>query len=140
MILKDKVVLITGSGAGIGEAIAVAMAEAGAQVISVDIDGDAAQKTADQAGEFQVKTKAIQADVGDLDDIDQMVQTTVDDFGRLDAIVNNAGVTRRAYIMDLTEEEHRTLEQSPLSNDMFTSFKKEGSTKQKSRFSVGSHS
>ena len=105
MILKDKVVLITGSGAGIGEAIAVAMAEAGAQVISVDIDGDAAQKTADQAGEFQVKTKAIQADVGDLDDIDQMVQATVDDFGRLDVIVNNEGVTRRAYIMDLTEED-----------------------------------
>ena len=105
MILKDKVVLVTGSGAGIGEAIVVAMAEAGAQVISVDIDGDAAQKAADRAGEFQVKTKAIQADVGDLDDIDRMVQATVDDFGRLDVIVNNAGVTRRAYIMDLTEED-----------------------------------
>ena len=105
MILKDKVALITGSGAGIGEAIAVAMAEAGAQVISVDIDGEAAQRTSDQAGEFQVKTKAIQADVGDLEDIDRMVQATVDDFGRLDVIVNNAGVTRRAYIMDLKEED-----------------------------------
>ena len=105
MILKDKVALITGSGAGIGEAIAVAMAEAGAQVISVDIDGEAAQRTSDQAGEFQVKTKAIQADVGNLEDIDRMVQATVDDFGRLDVIVNNAGVTRRAYIMDLKEED-----------------------------------
>ena len=105
MILKDKVALITGSGAGIGEAIAVAMAEAGAQVISVDIDGEAAQRTSDQAGEFQIKTKAIQADVGDLEDIDRMVQATVDDFGRLDVIVNNAGVPRRAYIMDLKEED-----------------------------------
>ncbi len=105
MILKDKVVLVTGSGAGIGEAIAVAMAEAGAQVVSVDIDGDAAQAAADRAGEFQVKTLAVQADVGNLDDIDRMIRATVDEFGRLDVIVNNAGVTRRAYIMDLTEED-----------------------------------
>ncbi len=40
-------------------------------MISIDIDGDAAQKTADRAGAFQVKTKAIQADVGDLDDIER---------------------------------------------------------------------
>ena len=105
MILKDKVVLVTGSGAGIGEAIVVAMAEAGAQIVSVDIDGDAAQAAADKAGEFQVKTAAIQADVGELDDIDRMVNVTVEQFGRLDVIVNNAGVTRRAYIMDLTEED-----------------------------------
>lgn len=105
MILKDKTVLVTGSGAGIGEAIAVSMAEAGAQVVSVDIDGDAAQAAADQAGEFQVKTLAVQADVGKLDDIDRMIQATIDEFGQLDVICNNAGVTRRAYIMDLTEED-----------------------------------
>jgi NAD(P)-dependent dehydrogenase (short-subunit alcohol dehydrogenase family) len=105
MVLKDKVALVTGSGAGIGEAIAVAMAEAGAHVISVDIDGDAARKAADKAGEFQVKTLAIQADVGDVGDINRMIEGTVAEFGRLDVIVNNAGVTRRAYIMDLTEED-----------------------------------
>lgn len=103
MILKDKVVLVTGSGAGIGEAIVVAMAEAGAHVVSVDIDGDAAQKAADKAGEFQVKTLAVQADVGDVADIDHMIEASIEEFGRLDVIVNNAGVTRRAYIMDLTE-------------------------------------
>ena len=105
MILKDKVVLVTGAGAGIGAAIAVAMAEFGANVVAADIDGDAAQKTADKAGAFQVKTLAVQADVGNVKDIDRMVQTAVDKFGRLDVIVNNAGVTRRAYIMDLTEED-----------------------------------
>ncbi len=105
MILKDKVVLVTGSGAGIGEAIAVAMAEAGAHVVSVDIDGDAAQKAANKAGEFQVKTLAVQAHVGDVRDIDAMVEAAVAEFGQLDVIVNNAGVTRRAYIMDLTEED-----------------------------------
>ena len=105
MILKDKVVLVTGSGAGIGEAIAVAMAEAGAQVVSADIDGDAAQASANKAAAFQGKTLAVQADVGNTGDIDRMVETAVGEFGRLDVIVNNAGVTRRAYIMDLTEED-----------------------------------
>jgi len=105
MILKDKVVLVTGAGAGIGEAIATAMAEAGAQVLSADIDGDAAQRTADAAAEYQTKTMALQADVGNVEEIDRMISRTVDEFGRLDIIVNNAGVTRRAYIMDLTEED-----------------------------------
>lgn len=105
MILRDKVVLVTGAGAGIGAAITVAMAEAGAHVVSADIDGDAARKTADKAAEFQAKMLALQADVGSLEDIDRMVEAAVGAFGRLDVIVNNAGVTRRAYIMDLTEED-----------------------------------
>jgi 3-oxoacyl-[acyl-carrier protein] reductase len=105
MILKDKIVLVTGAGAGIGEAITVAMAEAGAAVAAADIDGDAAARTADKAAKFQVKTLALQADVGSLKDIDRMVEHVVGEFGRLDVIVNNAGVTRRAYIMDLTEED-----------------------------------
>jgi 3-oxoacyl-[acyl-carrier protein] reductase len=105
MILKEKIVLVTGAGAGIGEAIAVAMAEAGAAVAAADIDGDAAARTADKAAKFQAKTLALQADVGSLEDIDRMVEHVVGEFGRLDVIVNNAGVTRRAYIMDLTEED-----------------------------------
>jgi len=105
MILKDKVVLVTGAGAGIGEAIAIAMAEAGAQVVSADIDAAAAQKTADAAAAFQAKTLALETDVGNVTEIDAMVDRTVDEFGRLDIIVNNAGVTRRAHIMDLTEED-----------------------------------
>ena len=105
MILKEKIVLVTGAGAGIGEAIAVAMAEAGAAVAAADIDGDAAARTADKAAKFQAKALALQADVGSLEDIDRMVEHVVGEFGRLDVIVNNAGVTRRAYIMDLTEED-----------------------------------
>jgi len=98
-------VLVTGAGAGIGEAIAVAMAEAGANVVAADIDAEAAQRTADKAAAFQVKTLALQADVGDVRDIERMIATTVGDFGKLDVIVNNAGVTRKADIMDLTEED-----------------------------------
>jgi NAD(P)-dependent dehydrogenase (short-subunit alcohol dehydrogenase family) len=105
MILKDKVVLVTGSGNGIGAAIAIAMAEAGATLISADIDYAAAQRTADKAATYQVKTLPVQVDVREVASIDAMLAKAVAAFGRLDVIVNNAGVTRRAYIMDLTEDD-----------------------------------
>src|SRR5438477_8593226 len=102
-ILQDKVVLVTGSGAGIGRATALAMAEAGANVAAADIDLAAAQRTADQAAGNARRAIAIEADCGDVASIDAMIVRTLAEFGRLDVIVNNAGVTRYAQIMDLTE-------------------------------------
>src|SRR6516162_7980424 len=102
-ILRDKVVLVTGAGAGIGRATALAMAEAGANVATADIDLAAAQRTADQIATNTRRGLAIEVDCGDVAKIDAMVEHTVAEFGRLDVIVNNAGVTRFAYIMDLTE-------------------------------------
>ena len=101
--LQDKVVLVTGAGAGIGRATALAMAEAGATVAAADIDLAAAQRTADQAATNARRAIAIEADCGDIASIDAMVARTIAEFGRLDVIVNNAGVTRYAPIMDLTE-------------------------------------
>jgi NAD(P)-dependent dehydrogenase (short-subunit alcohol dehydrogenase family) len=102
-ILQDKVVLVTGAGAGIGRATALAMAEAGANVAAADIDLAAAQRTAGQAAGNARRAVAIGADCGDVASIDAMVARTAAEFGRLDVIVNNAGVTRYAQIMDLTE-------------------------------------
>ena len=102
-ILQDKVVLVTGAGAGIGRATALAMAEAGATVAAADIDLAAAQRTADQIASNTRRALAIEADCGDVASIDAMVARTVAELGRLDVIVNNAGVTRYAPIMDLTE-------------------------------------
>jgi len=103
MTMNDaQTVLVTGAGAGIGRAIAVAFAEAGARVAAADIDESAAVATAEAAGGGAL---AVQADMGDVADIDRMVSTVVAEFGRLDVIVNNAGVTCGAYIMDITEED-----------------------------------
>ncbi len=103
MSLKGNTVLVTGAGNGIGAAIAKAMAEAGAEVIAADIDEDAAKACAEAASAHGGKTLALQADCGDVASIDAMVDAAVSECGKLDAIVNNAGVTRAAYIMDLTE-------------------------------------
>jgi NAD(P)-dependent dehydrogenase (short-subunit alcohol dehydrogenase family) len=100
-LLQDKVVLVTGAGAGIGKATALAMAAEGASVAAADIDLAAAQKTVDAMGSN--RALAIEADCGDTASINAMIEKTVAQFGRLDVIVNNAGVTRYAYVMDLTE-------------------------------------
>src|SRR5215831_7912239 len=102
-ILQDRVVLVTGAGAGIGRATALAMAAAGAHVAAADIDLAAAQRTADQIASNTRRALAIEVDCGDVASIDAMVVRTIAEFGRLDVIVNNAGVTRYSYIMDLTE-------------------------------------
>jgi NAD(P)-dependent dehydrogenase (short-subunit alcohol dehydrogenase family) len=103
MTLNGLNALVTGAGAGIGEAIALAMAEEGASVACADIDRAAAERTAQKAAGRNVRAFAIEADCGDVASIDRMVERAVEEFGRLDVIVNNAGVTRYAYIMDLTE-------------------------------------
>ena len=99
---ERRTVLVTGAGSGIGKASALAFAEAGYRVAAADIDEGAAAATADAAGGGAL---AVQTDVGDVADIDRMVSTVAAEFGHLDAILNNAGVTRGAYIMNITEED-----------------------------------
>jgi len=103
MELNNQVALVTGAGQGIGKAAAMALAAAGAHVVVADIDQQKAEATADAILARQKKALAVQADVGDLAEIDRMVRQTLDRFGQIDVLLNNAGVTRRADIMDLTE-------------------------------------
>ena len=103
MNLTNKVALVTGAGSGIGRASALALSQAGAHVIVADIDGKQAGATAEAIQASQRRALAVQADVGDLQEIDRMVREALAAFGQIDILVNNAGVTRRADIMDITE-------------------------------------
>src|SRR5881296_1781943 len=103
MTLADRVAIVTGAGNGIGSATALALARAGAHVAVVDIDKAAAEKTAADVAALGRRSLALATDVGDVGAIDAMVRRAMATFERIDVLVNNAGVTRRADIMDLTE-------------------------------------
>ena len=105
MTLAEQVAVVTGAGNGIGRATALALARAGAQVAVVDMDAGAAKATADAVAALGRRSLALDTDVGDLAAIDRMVRAVTGTFGRIDVLVNNAGVTRRADIMDLTEQD-----------------------------------
>jgi NAD(P)-dependent dehydrogenase (short-subunit alcohol dehydrogenase family) len=103
MQLQGRSALVTGAANGIGRAIALKLAAAGADVAASDIDE---QELATLKAEIEATGRrcvSVAADAGDLAGIDAMVSQTVEAFGKIDVIVNNAGVTRRANIMDLTE-------------------------------------
>jgi NAD(P)-dependent dehydrogenase (short-subunit alcohol dehydrogenase family) len=105
VVLAEQVAIVTGAGHGIGRATEIALARAGAEVAVVDVDSGAAKATADAVAALGRRSLALDTDVGDLGAIDRMVEAVTGTFGRIDVLVNNAGVTRRAYIMDLTEHD-----------------------------------
>jgi NAD(P)-dependent dehydrogenase (short-subunit alcohol dehydrogenase family) len=105
MELSGQVALVTGAGQGIGKAAALALAKAGADTVVTDINEASVKETAAAIAATGRSVLAIRADVGKLDEIDRMVREAVARFGKIDVLVNNAGVTRRAYIMDLTEDD-----------------------------------
>jgi len=105
MELSGQVALVTGAGQGIGKAAALALAAAGADVAVSDINEASVKETAAAVAAAGRRTLAIRADVGNLAEIDRMVSEALAHFGKIDTLVNNAGVTRRAYIMDLTEDD-----------------------------------
>ena len=105
MQLQDKIAVVTGAGRGIGRSMALGLAEAGANIAVSDIDAAAVEDTAIAVKALGRESLAVPADMGNVDDIDRMIGQAKDTFGRIDIMVNNAGVTRYIYIMDVLEED-----------------------------------
>ena len=100
-MLDHKVLIVTGGGNGIGRATAVACAREGAQVMIADIDAEAGELTAKMITEFAPGcAQFIRADVSNRTDISNMVDETVEVFGRLDGAFNNAGIEGMAAPVD----------------------------------------
>ena len=102
MEIQQQVAIVTGGAKGIGASISRALAAAGARVVCADIDEEGTNIIAEELGE---NCLPLTVDVGDVGSIETMLDQTIEYFGQLNTIVNNAGVTRSAYIMDLTESD-----------------------------------
>jgi len=100
--LTGKSAVVTGAGQGLGRAYAVALAQAGASVVVNDLDARAAEETAALAGPRAI---VVAGDVGDRAVADSLVAKAVETFGRLDAMVTNAGVLRDAVLWKMTDED-----------------------------------
>jgi NAD(P)-dependent dehydrogenase (short-subunit alcohol dehydrogenase family) len=102
--LEDKIALVTGGGAGIGRAIAETFAREGAHVVIADRDGETAQATADAITKSNGAATAHQVDVTDTREVEQLMAAIAETFGRLDVLINNAGVGERADFRHLDDE------------------------------------
>ncbi len=104
MRLKDKVAIVTGAGGGIGKATAKLFASEGAAVAIVDVDDEATAKVAADIEAGGGKAIPVHCDVSSKADVEAMVAKTVDAFGSVHILVNNAGLTRDAFCKKLDEE------------------------------------
>jgi NAD(P)-dependent dehydrogenase (short-subunit alcohol dehydrogenase family) len=106
--LTDKVALVTGTGSqiGYGKGIAMALAQEGCNIISADIDLEGARKTAAEVEASRRKSLAVKVDVRNRDDVDDMIKKWLAEFGRIDILINNAGVSSRwKPFVEMTRED-----------------------------------
>jgi meso-butanediol dehydrogenase/(S,S)-butanediol dehydrogenase/diacetyl reductase len=104
---ENKVVLITGAASGIGAAAAHRFAKEGASVVVVDLNGEAAAATAAAICAAGGKATGLAVDVGDEEQVGRAIASTVEKFGRLDVLVNNAGIGSFGRVDMLSTEEWR---------------------------------
>ncbi len=100
MRLENKVAIITGAGRGMGHAEAVRFAKEGAQVVVAEIDETSAKQTFEEIGGHGL---LVLTDMARVSDINALVERTMAAFGRIDILINNAGVTRSLGFFEVTE-------------------------------------
>ena len=107
MTLHGKVAIVTGGNTGIGKAVVLALAEAGANiVIDYVLNPEATEDLEKQVIALGDKAIGVQADVSKVADLKRLIDTTVSTFGRVDIMVNNAGIETRTSVLDTSEEQY----------------------------------
>ena len=103
-LLEGKVAFVTGAGRGIGKAIAVRFAQEGANVAFTDLVVNVAvEETVKELEALGVKAKAYASNAANFDETHEVVKQIVEDFGRIDVLVNNAGITKDGLMMRMSE-------------------------------------
>ncbi len=103
--LAGKTAIVTGGGSGIGKAICFALAGEKVQVCVADIYQDRAETVANEIGKQGGKAIAVAADVSSGPDVDRMVDRVLKEWGRIDVLVNNAGIILQAPVLNMTEQQ-----------------------------------
>ena len=105
-LLEGKTAIITGASRGIGKAIALKFAQEGCNVAFTDLFADDNMKATEaELCALGVKAKGYASDASKFEETDKVVAEIVNDFGRIDALVNNAGITKDTLLMRMTEEQ-----------------------------------
>jgi glucose 1-dehydrogenase len=107
MTLKGKVAIVTGGNTGIGKAVVLALAAAGADIVVDYISNEAAEQEVEQQVQaLGDKVVGVKADVSKVDELKTLIDAAVTNFGRLDVMVNNAGIETRTSVLDTTEDQY----------------------------------
>ena len=108
MSLEGKVAIVTGGNSGIGQAIVLALAEQKASVV-IDFVAhpEATEELERKIAAMGDKAVGVQADVSKVDDLEKLIDSAVKTYGRLDIMVNNAGIETRSGVLDTTEDQYQ---------------------------------
>ena len=107
--LSGKSAIVTGGAKGIGKSIATVLARSGAEVLVADIDLTAAQDAVEEIRELDGRASAFRVEVSKKIEVQNMVDRAVEEFGKLDIMVSNAGIGSRAMIHEMTEDQWDTV-------------------------------
>ena len=105
MILDGQVAIVTGAGQGIGKAIALRLAKEGARVAIIDINEKTANNTAQAVRQLDRQSTVSVADVSNSRQVEIAINTIAAEFGRVDILMNNAGIEKRAPFLEITPED-----------------------------------
>jgi len=103
--ISEKTAIVTGAGGGIGESIARTLAQEGVSVIVADINGEAANAVAESINASGGNAAGFKSDVSDAESVQELVNFTLETFGGIHILVNNAGIVKDAYLVNMTEEQ-----------------------------------